>query len=259
MKRTTASIHHSRGVGVGRSLFVLALALAALQNGRALAAPTMAWTQLADYQSDFKTGGPAQGWTYAWNSTGQLGNSLAFTPLKWSNLALAYNTTGAATKVPSNNITHNDDYLMLYASGGHPGKPNYLPIIGYTIQPDDGAGAYRISDSSIAKWDSMVSTNEDGVGVMVYLNNTILPPAKVAGTNGQVVNFDRDLGQLNVGDKIWVMISAINNQNYDSFKNFDFSIQKLSAVLPIPEPATASLLLIALAGCNLRRRRIFKL
>jgi hypothetical protein len=179
--------------------------------------------------------------------------------LKWSNLALAYNTTGAATKVPSNNITHNDDYLMLYASGGHPGKPNYLPIIGYTIQPDDGAGAYRISDSSIAKWDSMVSTNEDGVGVMVYLNNTILPPAKVAGTNGQVVNFDRDLGQLNVGDKIWVMISAINNQNYDSFKNFDFSIQKLSAVLPIPEPATASLLLIALAGCNLRRRRIFKL
>jgi hypothetical protein len=112
-----------------------------------------------------------------------------------------------------------------------------------------------LADSSISKWDSVLSNNEDGLGVLMYLNNTQFPPANIVGTNGQIVNFDRDLGQLNVGDKIWVMISALNTQYYDGFHNFDFSIQKLSAVSPIPDPATASLLLIALAGCKLRRRR----
>jgi hypothetical protein len=255
MKRPSALANFSCGAGAGRSLLVLALAISAAQSAWALDPPPTAWNQVADFQSDFKPGGPAAGWTYAWNPTGKVGNSQAFTTLAWSNIAQAYNTTGAATMVPSNNKTHNDDYLMLYASGGHPGKPNYLPIIGYTIQPEDGAGHYRLFDSSIAKWDSTLSQNEDGLGVLMYLNNTQFPPAKIAGTNGQIVNFDRDLGQLNVGDKIWVMISALKNQNYDSFRNFDFSIQKLTTVAPIPEPGTALLLLIALAGCRVRRRR----
>ena len=151
--------------------------------------------------------------------------------------------------------THNDDYLLLQASGGHPGKPNYLPIVGYTIQPDDGAGLYRLSDSSIAKADKIKSKNEDDLGVLVYLNNTQFPPAKIAATNGLATSFDRDLGQLKVGDKIWVMVSALKTQNFDAFNKFDFSVQKLTTVAPIPEPGTASLLLIALAGCHIRRRR----
>jgi hypothetical protein len=255
MNRTPTSTHFSVGLSLVRSFLVFALALAALPNGIALAAPSMAWTSVADYQADFKPGGPAAGWTYAWNPTGKVGNSQAFAALAWSNIAQAYNTTGAATRLPANNKTHNDDYLVLHASGGHPGKPNYLPIVGYTIQPDDGAGAYRLSDSLIAKWDSVLSKNEDGLGVLVYLNNTQFPPAKIVATNGLASSFDRDLGQLNVGDTIWVMISALNTQYYDQFHKFDFTVQKLSAVAPIPEPGTMTLLLIALAGSHVSRRR----
>ena len=131
---------------------------------------TAASVRATDYSTDFQTGVPATGWTYAWNPTGQLGNSAAFAPLAWSNVAQRYNTTGAATPVPGS-TSHNDDYLSLSASGGHPGHPNYLPIVGYTIQAEDGAGLYRIAESSIAKLDGILSPDEDGLEVMVYLNN----------------------------------------------------------------------------------------
>jgi hypothetical protein len=218
-------------------------------------AASTAWTSVAGYQLDFKPGGPATGWTYAWNPTGKLGNFQAFTPLAWSNTAQAYNTTGAATMLPAKNTTHNDDYLMLQASGGHPGKPNYMPVIGYTIQPDDGAGHYRLSGSSIAKWDGILSSNEDGLAVYTYLNNTLLTPSRTVATNGLVTNFDRDLGQLNVGDKIWLAISPLKNQYFDGFHNFDFTVQRLTSITPIPEPGTATLLVTALAACCWRGRR----
>jgi hypothetical protein len=254
MNRTLASALYSIGSAVGRLVLVVVLSVGVANHAWA-AGPT-AWTQVADFKSDFKPGGPATGWTYAWNPTGKVGNSNAFSPLKWSNFAQAYNTTGAATMQPTNNKTHIDDYLSLQAGNGHPGRPNYLPITGYTIQPHDGAGAYRLFDSSIAKLDAVQSKNEDGLGVLMYLNNTMLPPAKIAGTNGANASFDRDLGQLNVGDTIWVMISALQSQDYDSFRNFDYTIQKLTTVLPIPEPGTTSLLAIALASCRIRRRRV---
>src|SRR6185295_2787760 len=43
--------------------------------------PVMEWASVGGYGADFQTGGPADGWTYAWNPTGKLGNSSAFTPL----------------------------------------------------------------------------------------------------------------------------------------------------------------------------------
>jgi hypothetical protein len=214
-----------------------------------------AWAQVADFQSDYQPGGPAAGWTYAWNPNGKLGNSLGFAPLKWSNAAQAYNTTGAATMLPAKKKTHNDDYLTLNLGGGHPGKPNYMPVIGYTIQADDGTGLYRLTNSSIAKSDGILSKNEDGLGVYVYLNNTLLTPSKTIATNGLVTNFDRDLGELKVGDKIWVAVSPLKTQNFDAFRNFDFTIQRLTAVAPIPEPGTAALLVIGFAACCWRRRR----
>ena len=214
-----------------------------------------AWSSVADFQQDFKPGGPAAGWTYAWNPSGKLGNFQAFVPLAWSNAAQAYNTTGAATMLPVKKKTHNDDYLMLQASGGHPGKPNYMPVIGYTIQSEDGAGLYHLSGSSIAKSDGFLSSNEDGLAVYTYLNNTLLTPSKTVATNGLVTNFDRDLGQLKVGDKIWLAVSPLKTHNFDGFRHFDFTIQRLSSITPIPEPGTASLLLIALAGYYGRRQR----
>lgn len=233
------------------------------------AAEATAWIPIADYQSDFRADGPANGWKYAWNPTGKRGNSQAFAPLTWSDVAQGYNTTGAATRSPGKKKKHNDDNLVLTATGGHPGQPSYLPIVGYTIQAEDGAGEYRLVDTSIAKGDGILSKKEDGLGVFVYLNNTLLGPSQLVSTNGLAASFNRDLGELNVGDTVWVMVDALKNQKFDAFKNFDFTIQRLTAVSSstdpteepsntvtvFPEPSTAVMLLIALAGYHTVGRR----
>jgi hypothetical protein len=182
--------------------------------------PPVGWSTLADYRSDFQIGAPADGWQYAWNPTGSVTNPASFRPLTWSHVAQAYNTTGAATPTTTKK-KHNDDYLSLTATGGHPGQPKYFSIAGYTIQADDGSGLYRIADSSISKADGVTSKKEDGLRVLIYRNNSLLGTQSVS-TNGALANFDRSLGQLNVGDTIWVMLDALKNQSYDSFTSFDF-------------------------------------
>jgi hypothetical protein len=225
----------------------------------------MDWVTVGDYVNEFQPGGPAAGWQYAWNSNGKQGATAVFSPLIWSDSTQAYNTTGGALTVPTN-VVHNDDYLHLSSLGGHPGHPKYMPVVGYTIQAEDGAGYYRIADSPIQKLDGVQSTSEDGLGVLVYLNNALLGSASV-GTNGLLANFDRELGQLNVGDTIRVMIDPLTTLYFDSFINFDFSIQKgiplegmassgLMALSAVPEPSTAGLLMLAcLASWFARRRR----
>jgi hypothetical protein len=226
------------------------------------------WATLNDYRSAFRGGVPAAGWKYDWDPTGKLGNSAVFAPLLWSSSAQAYNTTGGVTTI-YNGSSHNDDYLSLTSAGGHPGRPGYLPIVGYTIQAGDGAGSYRIANSSISKNDGVVSSGEDGLQVLIYVNNKQLGFQQVL-TNGQLATFNYTLGQLNIGDTVWVMIDPLKNQNYDSFTNFDFAIQKSvpsvqlvqAATHPslsvsaagVPEPGTASLLLLGLATLFLRRR-----
>lgn len=227
----------------------------------------MEWARISDFQDEFQGGGPATGWNYAWNSNGALGNSSNFTPLVWSESAQAYNTTGGATMAP-NPKTHNDDFLLLAAEWGHPGKPKYMPIVGYTIQEEDGAGAYRLTESSIQKTDALSASGEDGLGVLVYLNNTLLGSSTSVSINGLLANFDRSLGTLNVGDTVWVMIDPLKSQGYDAFMNFDFSLEKLvpisteggaamslMMVSAVPEPGSAALMLMALAGCGLHLRR----
>jgi hypothetical protein len=223
------------------------------------------WSPIAGFRADYQMGTPADGWTYAWNPTGQLGNSNNYVPLKWSDVAMAYNTTGVATQLPGIGQDHNDDYLVLLYAGGHPGKPGYMPIVGYTIGPDDGAGNYRLADSSITKIDSLVSQNEDGLGLKVYLNDDLLGTQFVS-TDGLTTSFNRDLGQLNVGDTVWVMIDPLTSHWFDHFNQFDFKLQKFIADttgedptedpdVKVPEPGTAALFLIVLAGWTWTRRR----
>ncbi len=235
------------------------------------APPQTDWAAVSDYRDDFQIGSPAAGWKYAWNPTGTLGNASAFASLSWSNTAQAYNTTGGVTNVPGTK-THPDDYLTLTASGGgHPGQPKYMPIAGYTIQAEDGAGLYRLADTSISKIDGVLSSLEDGLNVQVYVNDSLIGSTSSVLTNGLLANFDRYLGQLNVGDTVWVMVDPLVNQYYDSFTNFDFAIQKSVPIIEattqslatsssmsigtVPEPSSATLLVLAMLGCWPRRRK----
>jgi hypothetical protein len=229
---------------------------------------TADWVSVSNYQDDFQTGTPAQGWKYAWDPKGKLGKQSAYAPLLWSDSAQAYNTTGGATVVP-NPKTHKEDYLSLTADGGFPGQSKYVPMAGYTIQQDDGAGFYRLTDSSIQKTNGTLLTKEDGLQVFVYVNDTLIGSSTQVSTNGLLANFDRNLGALNVGDTVWVMVDPLKTQIDDAFTSFDFSLQRLvySAgqglavgaqllqTYAVPEPSTALLCLMGIAACCSRRRR----
>ncbi len=180
-------------------------------------APLPVWEPVANFQDDF---GQA-GWNYYWNPNG----SLPFTPLQWSNIAGAYNTTGVATQVWSGGAGHNDDYLQLGNGSGHPGRPNYHVIVAYTIAT---AGEHRISASNIAKLDGVASGNEDPVVVSVYVNNVAQGGAVSVPVNGSAASFNRVLGQLAAGDTIYVVIGPGANQNYDSFKDLNFTVDRLA-------------------------------
>lgn len=206
-----------------------------------LPAPTSEWTTVSDYAADFQGGAPAAGWKYLWNPTYSVTNPAEYVPLQWSSAVGGYNTTGAATQGPANGVGHKDDYLALYSWGAHPGQPGVNAIASYTIQADDGAGSYRIGDSSIMKLDSVVSPGEDGLNMLVYVNKAQSGPAAWVPVSGAGINFNRDLGHLSVGDTVYVMVNAAGNQSFDSVGGFDFSIQKnvLGGTSTAPPPVVA--------------------
>ncbi len=226
---------------------------------------TADWVSVGNFQSDFRPGTPASGWKYTWDPQGKIGKSSAYVPLLWSESAQAYNTTGGATNVP-NPKSHKDDYLQLAAGGGHPGQSKYLPMAGYTIQQDDGAGYFRLTDTSI----QLVGTpqpKDDGLSVLVYVNDTQIGSATTVPFGSGLVNFDRMLGTLNIGDTVWVMVDPLKTNNNNSFINFNFSLEKLvysaegalfaaglQLGVAVPEPSTFVLMLVALAVYCPRRR-----
>ncbi len=217
------------------------------------------WSWIAIFKGDFKRGGPATGWKYAWTTGGKFGDSATYAPLYWSESAGLYNTTGGATQA-FDGKTHNDDYLMLHKDFGHPGRGAYAPVVGYTVQAEDGAGLYRLVASSIMKGDAIVQSGEDGLDLAVYRNNTPLGSITAVSTSGAMADFNRDLGQLAVGDTIYVIIGAAKNQVYDLFSKFNFTIEKLipaplmPVVQAVPEPTAAALCLTAVLAFAATRR-----
>ena len=173
--------------------------------------------------------------------------------------------SGAATRVWDGK-SHNDDYLTLGLNAGHPGRPGYYTIAGYTIQAEDGAGAYRLTNGLVSKADGVKTGSEDGLELLVYVNNFQIGGVESVLTDGSWKGFLRELGQLAVGDTIYVMIGSAKNQDYDLFANFNFKIEKLTAITSaaasvavgaVPEPSTAALLMVAtgLLGGAARKRR----
>ncbi|BBO31912.1 hypothetical protein [Lacipirellula parvula] len=229
--------------------------------------PVQQWQSVAGFRQDFKTGGPAAGWKYQWSSSGKLGDASKFSDLKWSSIAGAYNTTGAAT-TSFNGKARGDDYLTLGLDAGHPGRAGFYTIAGYTLQADDGGGVYRLTGGTLSKGDASKIGDEDGLELMVFVNNTLIGSIESILTDGSIKSFVRDLGQLVVGDTIYVMIGSAKNQNYDAFSNFNFTIERWTTVAgnngsgvggdiisSIPEPASASLMVAAAVGVAASSRR----
>ena len=103
---------------------------------------------------------------------------------------------------------------------------------------------------------------EDGLTLAVYINNALRGPSVTADKSGAALNFNRDLGQLAVGDTVYVVLGAGANQNYDTFKNLNFVLQRLmppvihfATAMSVPEPTSAALLGAATAVGVSRRRR----
>ena len=94
------------------------------------------------------------------------------------------------------------------------------------VPADDGAGAYRLTNGAIMKNDSILSPGEDGLNLLVYVNNSLRGAQQSIAASGAAFNFNRDLGTLAVGDTVDVMVNAAANQMYVGFTGFDFTLQK---------------------------------
>ncbi len=224
-------------------------------------------TVVADYRDDYQAGGPAAGWQYLWNApsgftgtttpagngnTGPIGNPANYDAL--NPVGAAYQgdfDTNGSNGPPAN-------FINLNATGGHPGRgstqaegavANNLDryaIAAYTV---DQAGEYAIIDSFI----NSIDTAGNGGLIYIHVNNNAPLYFRDFLPNAQNTTFDFLLGQLNAGDTIYVGVGPNAVDGNDNF-NWDFSIARISAI--VPEPASAPLLLLAASGLLARRRRL---
>ncbi|MEX2214537.1 MAG: PEP-CTERM sorting domain-containing protein [Phycisphaeraceae bacterium] len=219
---------------------------------------------VADYRDDYQTGGPAAGWEYLWNAPSQWDG--ATTPAGNGNTGpigdptfyASLNPVGAQYRPDNDTNSANGlpaAFLQLTSVGGHPGRgstqadgtvANTLDryaIAAFTVTED---GEYAITDSFV----NSIDTAGTGGHIFIHVNNNAPLYFRDFAATAANISFDLLLGQLNAGDTIYVGIGPNGSDGSDSF-NWDFSI----AQLPIPEPATVSLLLMSVLGLGRRQRR----
>jgi len=190
-----------------------------------------AQTKVANFTDDFSLSPTSSAWKYYWNkpdnwqagsnpgdlSSGAIGNVSSYTPLVSAGTMLS-----ADGDLDGKNSSP-DTFIRLNESGGHPGAfgtntslDRYI-ISAYTAS---APGNYYILNSSLN------FPNPKGNGVRVYIHVN----SKEADLNKNLVgsedmSFDVSLGNLDVGDVIYVAVGANGNTAYDGFKwNFDISI-----------------------------------
>lgn len=201
---------------------------------------------------------PAAGWSYMWNPTGTIGTASAYQALV-PNTFNAFPGFGGTNPMFTNigNIAFNDttapDTQGNFAFGRvsktsfHPGifatGKDYRGIIAYTIQPGE-AGTVSIENSSFAK---LVTSASDGVDLDIYVNDTLMSAFSKDGFNSLTASdFNGGLGNLVVGDTVYVTIGIDENSNNDaSIINFQ--------LVSVPEPSAT--LLGGLGMLALLRRR----
>ncbi len=190
---------------------------------------------IADYRDDYKAGSPKPEWSYWWNANGVVSNPDNFMALNWSVTSNRYMLDGLAFPATGTDC----NYGSLFSTGGHPGKgstqqtagkPDRVVLAAYTVKL---AGFYGINSSFV----SVGSTAGNGVQLLVYkdtaigtvFTNTFTSTCAPAAT----LNFNHNLGQLQVGDIIYVGIGPNTTDGNDSF-NLDYSIVFNPTANPVP-------------------------
>ncbi|MCU0748604.1 MAG: hypothetical protein MUF13_03560 [Akkermansiaceae bacterium] len=198
---------------------------------------------------------PATGWRYMWNPTGAMGTASSYQSLV-TNTVATFPGFGGTSPMFTNvgnvafNATGQGNYRFgrIGLTSFHPGifvtGTDYRGIIAYTIQAGE-AGTINITNSSFAK---LVNTSSNGVGLDIYVNNTLISSLSKNGFNSlSSSDFNGSLGNLSVGDTVYVSIGNNGEANNDA-SVINFQLES------IPEPSAAlfgSLGMLAL----LRRRR----
>jgi fibronectin-binding autotransporter adhesin len=212
---------------------------------------------VANYNDDFQGPTPSTGWTYRTNSLGAIGNSANYTNMTSIPAGTLYTNTGGTLP------TTGGSFASLHANGGHTGlgtaqgaaQDRYV-IAAYTIQAADVTDFLSTSNFQLVN-SSINDTDLGGTALdlRVYVNNLLKGSAvTLPGNTASVSTFNRALGNLVVGDTIFVAVGPAGNHGNDSFGMFDFTIQ-FEGILPAPEPSTGLLLGAGMLGLSIMRRR----
>jgi hypothetical protein len=129
------------------------------------------------------------------------------------------------------------NYGALHGTGGHPGKGttdgstlDRFALAAYTVKL---AGYYGINSSFV----TVASTASNGVQLQVYKDTaggtTFTSTFSNTCLGGATLNFNHNVGQLQVGDIIYVGIGPNNDDASDGF-TLDYSIVFNPTANPLP-------------------------
>ena len=208
------------------------------------------------FQGEFTpAGAPAAGWSYLWNANGPLGNSANYVPLvrdssgNWETAA----NSGYPDPAPANGLRVSSTGMVPGNGAGQTAVQRYA-IVAYTIQASDlTEGGNALMDTYSF---NVPVTSADGIDSVIYVNNnqivsSPLPPGIVYDQNTPGA-FPVPLGQLNVGDTIYVATGAgflPTATDIGDALTMDFKVTLA------PEPGVLSVLTLAVVMLGARCRR----
>lgn len=221
---------------------------------------------IADFNDDFQSPTPSAGWAYLYNGTNKtVGDSSGYVSLVWCAGQNKYRSNANYPSTwtrPAANAGVGANYVStaLGAAEGSWSEENprldHYTILAYTIQAGE-AGIVSIVNSTVSvnaqSWQSGVDMD-----LKVYVNDTLkysldtlVKYVEGAGDNVVSNTFDVAMGQLNVGDTVYVCLGPKGNSYRDYTATFDFSLDM------VPEPTTVILLGLGVLGLKLRKTRTY--
>lgn len=181
---------------------------------------------IADYRANFQTDSPSDGWYYAWNKLGTVGNPIELRTLNWNAVEGKYTETG----LDWHQFPSELNWGALYSLGGWPG--NGLPgvtderyvMAGYRME---AAGYVKISGLDVTPQNS----NSTGIDVKVLLQSgssfSVQENVGVAtGTPwNPIANYESPNSFLVAkGDIVWVALGPSGSSSSDHF-HLDYQLK----------------------------------